>query len=193
MCRGSTPRFFRTVLPQSSSNARSSTFAFRVYGRSPAARTASLQLRNHCNTKNAEIPDREVNSARDGARPSFFATAAMEFKICFLSGICGVVVAGPLDPFWSVLRCSVVWTAAACQFPSLASVALTPMAKPPEVSGDLRVPPNRNVWLSGNGIGGALCLKMKKRERNLPPSKRTFLQRLLYANLCSSVHQNFQR
>src|SRR5437764_4818765 len=87
MCRGSTPRFFRTVLPQSSSNARSSTFAFRAYGRSPAARTASLQLRNHCNTKNAEIPDREVNSARDGARPSFFAMATKEFRICFLSGM----------------------------------------------------------------------------------------------------------
>src|SRR5207249_11396917 len=124
MCRGSTPRFFRTVLPQSSSNARSSTFAFRVYGRSPAARTASLQLRNHCNTKNAEIPDREVNSARDGARPSFFATAAMEFKICFLSGICGVVVAGLFYPFCLVFRCVVVFGAGGCRFVLLSSLGL---------------------------------------------------------------------
>src|SRR5947208_11129914 len=135
MCRGSTPRFFRTVLPQSSSNARSSTFAFRVYGRSPAARTASLQLRNHCNTKNAEIPDREVNSARDGARPSFFATAAMEFKICFLSGICGVVVAGLLDPLLLGLRSSVVLAAGACQFPSLLSLGLNPIGKLQEFRG----------------------------------------------------------
>jgi len=33
---------------------------------------------------------------------------------------------------------------------------------------------------------------MKKREKNLPPSKRTFLQELLYANLCCFVNQNFQ-
>jgi len=33
---------------------------------------------------------------------------------------------------------------------------------------------------------------MKKREKNLPPSKRTFLKELLYANLYSSVNQNFQ-
>src|SRR2546429_3360513 len=131
MCRGSTPRFFRTVLPQSSSNARSSTFAFRVYGRSPAARTASLQLRNHCNTKNAEIPDREVNSARDGARPSFFATAAMEFKICFLSGICGVVVAGVFYPFFLVFCLSFVFFAAACFFFFPSFVALLPKSKPP--------------------------------------------------------------
>ena len=52
-----------------------------------AAFTASLQLLNRCNTKNAEIPDREVNSARVGARPSFFATAATEFTICCLSGM----------------------------------------------------------------------------------------------------------
>src|SRR5437868_14716396 len=129
MCRGSTPRFFRTVLPQSSSNARSSTFAFRAYGRSPAARTASLQLRNHCNTKNAEIPDREVNSARDGARPSFFATAAMKFKICFLSGICGVVVAGLFDAFWLGFCCVVVLISAGCQFFSLVSVVLSPTDK----------------------------------------------------------------
>src|SRR5260370_6069935 len=87
MCRGSIPRFFRTALPQSSSNARFSTFAFRVYGRSPAARTTSLQLRNNCNTKKAEIPDLEVISDLDGARPSFFATLAMEFRMCCLSGM----------------------------------------------------------------------------------------------------------
>ncbi len=34
--------------------------------------------------------------------------------------------------------------------------------------------------------------KMKKRERNLPLSKRSFLCKLLYTNHRASVNQNFQ-
>jgi hypothetical protein len=38
-------------------------------------------------TEYFEIPARAKNSACDGARPSFLAATAMEFRICFLSGM----------------------------------------------------------------------------------------------------------
>jgi len=39
---------------------------FRVYGGSPAARRAALQLRKNCETECSEIPERETNSEREG-------------------------------------------------------------------------------------------------------------------------------
>src|ERR1700680_2608823 len=48
---------------------------------------AALQLGKDCKTKCREMPEREMNSERQGALPSCLAMAAMEFKICFLSGM----------------------------------------------------------------------------------------------------------
>src|SRR5258708_38938859 len=87
------PRFLRTCLPQSSSSAWSSTLTFRVFGRSPAARTASFQPRKHRKMKYAEIPEPAINSDREGARPSWLAMRAMESMMCRLFDIFEAVVA----------------------------------------------------------------------------------------------------
>src|SRR5260370_28590660 len=46
-----------------------------------------LQVGKDCKTKCREMPEREMNSDREGGRPSCFATAAMEFKTCRLFGM----------------------------------------------------------------------------------------------------------
>src|SRR5260370_29394339 len=91
------PRFLRTCLPQSSRSAWSSTLTFRVFGQNPAARTASFQPRKHRKMKYAEIPDRAINSDREGARPSWLAMRAMESMMCRLFDIFEAVVAEPLS------------------------------------------------------------------------------------------------
>lgn len=48
---------------------------------------AFVQLENDCKMKRRGIPEREMNSAREGGWPSCFATAAMDRKMCFLSGM----------------------------------------------------------------------------------------------------------
>src|SRR5258705_8535894 len=88
------PRFLRTCLPQSSRSAWSSTLTFRVFGQNPAARTASFQPRKHRKMKYAEIPERAINSDREGARPSWLAMRAMESMMCRLFDIFEAVVAG---------------------------------------------------------------------------------------------------
>src|SRR5712692_4375674 len=80
-------RFVRTFSPQSFRSSLSSSLTFKVLAWSPADLTASFQLGKHCETEYSEIPASRTNSERVGARPSPLAMAAMEFRMCCLSGI----------------------------------------------------------------------------------------------------------
>jgi hypothetical protein len=94
-------RSFRTVSPQPLSSSRSSGRAYNLLGRSPAALTASFHVGKYRKTKYFGIPARATNSDIDGARPSCFATAAMDSEICCWLGM---GVKGGLKNTWCRCR-----------------------------------------------------------------------------------------
>ncbi len=83
-CEG-TSRFLRTASPQSRRSSLSwICCAPGVRGFGLAALTASFHLGKNFQTEYLDIPAREMNSARDGARPSRLAMAPIESNICCL-------------------------------------------------------------------------------------------------------------